>query len=346
MGGNTIGNWKTVSASLFATALIIAAFVMARDGGSPTTVQASAETELLAQIAARDVDGDGLPDWEEILYGTDPKVVDTFKLGMTDGEAVRKGLVVPKAEANIATASSSPNTFTNDPSVPIPADGTITKMLSQNLISAYFAALKQSPNGRLTDAEVKKISSQIITQLNNVVVEAPDFKKMRDLRVTGSSAEDLRTFAISAEAVLKAHTARVGKSEVDYLKSAIDDGDETAYAHLLEISKLYQKAATGLSALPVPGDLADTELKLINTFSRLSKIVADFTRADSDPIVTMLAIRQYPSAIQTLGTSFVDISVAYKLAGITFKPGEPGAEFVNLIEDLLVEQKAQAKVKP
>lgn len=43
-----------------------------------------------------DSDNDGLTDADEIFYGTDYKNPDTKKLGMTDGEAVKRGLIKAK----------------------------------------------------------------------------------------------------------------------------------------------------------------------------------------------------------------------------------------------------------
>ena len=93
---------------LFSTVLVVGVYMFARSVESPSLAQASTEAALLQAIAAKDSDGDGLSDWEEQLYGTSPTTTDTFKLGMTDGEAVARGLVVPKAIADIPIATSSP----------------------------------------------------------------------------------------------------------------------------------------------------------------------------------------------------------------------------------------------
>src|SRR3990167_5251431 len=95
--GQILQNWRVITAILFSAVLIVGAFVLARGIESPSSAQASEETALLHAIATKDSDSDGLPDWEEALYGTDPHNQDSFHLGMSDGEAVAKGLIVPKA---------------------------------------------------------------------------------------------------------------------------------------------------------------------------------------------------------------------------------------------------------
>ncbi len=69
--GRILRHWRVLGAMLISLALVIGAYVTARSVARPPTAQASEESALLKQIATRDADGDGLPDWEEALYGTD-----------------------------------------------------------------------------------------------------------------------------------------------------------------------------------------------------------------------------------------------------------------------------------
>ena len=66
----------------------------------------------------------------------------------------------------------------------------------------------------------------------------------------------------------------------------------------------------------------------------MSEIATDFTRADTDPLATMLALDQYPRAVIALGTAFTNIGRIYAAAGVTLPDKTPGASFVNLIADI------------
>src|SRR5512133_1855569 len=126
-------HWRILAATVFSVVLVVGAYILARGIGSPPLAEASAESALLKAIAVRDSDSDGLPDWEEALYGADPQNPDSFRLGMTDSQAVARGLVVPKAIADIATATSSPSGEVVDTSLPpAPAEGTLTAAFSKN----------------------------------------------------------------------------------------------------------------------------------------------------------------------------------------------------------------------
>lgn len=337
----SLSHWRVVAASLFSIALIGGSYLFARSVTRPPTAEASTESALLQSIAARDSDGDGLPDWEESLYGTDPHVVDTFHLGMTDGEAVAKGLVVPRAIADIPVTSSTSTAIT-DQSVPkAAAAGSLTDVFAKNFFARYLTAVQGSSSGVLTQEEMQNIATDALAELAQSIVLAPDFKSASNLTISGSGSEAMRTFAVSAETILLANKANASKSEIIYLQQALQNNDTSALDHIHAIAKAYRTAAAGLAVLPVPQELVSTDLALINSMARISEITEDFARVNDDPLAAMLALQQYPQAVLDFGNAFISIKNAYAADGIILNPGEPGARFVNLITDVAEEQAAQ-----
>lgn len=334
--GRILGHWRIIGATLFSAVLIVGVYLLAKGIESPSLAQASAESALLSAIAARDSDGDGLPDWEEALYGTDPRTTDTFKLGMLDGEAVSRGLIVPKAIADITVATSSPDvSLIVDPSLPpAPAEGTLTAAFAENFFTLYLVAKQNNGGDDLSEAQINDVSNQALSSLSSMVTTAPDYKSAKDLAISGSGADALKAFAVSAEAILTKNTSNATTTEINYLKSALLDGDTTAYSHIASIAKAYRDSAVGLSVLPVPKELAADDLALINALMRTSQIATDFTKVDTDPLATMLALQQYLPAAQSLGIVFTNIGNIYTAAGISLPAGAPGASFVNLISNM------------
>ncbi|MFH1178594.1 MAG: thrombospondin type 3 repeat-containing protein [bacterium] len=345
--GRIFVHWRVLTAVAFSVVLIIGAFVFARGIESPSVAQASTETALLKAIAAKDSDNDGLLDWEEALYGTDPYILDSLHLGMTDSEAVSRGLIVPKAIADIKTvgAGGSPDisAVIDNSLPPAPAEGTITAAFSKNFLALYLAA-KQAKNGAdLSESDLKNISNEALNSLSSIVVAAPDFKSMNDLLVFGSGADALKTFAVKAEAILLKNTSTATTSEIIYLKNAVENNDTTAIPHIASIAKAYRDSAVGLAALPVPQELATDILALINAMMRTSEIATDFARVNTDPFATMLALQQYPQTAFALGNAFINIGKIYTTASISLPNGSPGASFANLISDIAADQKSSAK---
>jgi hypothetical protein len=332
-----------LSAALFSAVIVGGAYMLARGVESPDVAQASTETALLQAIATKDSDGDGLPDWEETLYGADPHKPDTFNLGMPDGEAVAKGLIVPKALADIQAATSSPVSADADGLPPAPAEGTLTAAFAKSFFTSYLAAKQSVDGGALSESEMKDVSNQAMSSLSSAIAVAPDFKSSKDINVSGSGSDAMRAFAVSAEAVLLKNTSSATKTPLGYLKSILEDNDTTAIPHLVSIAKMYRGSAAGLAALPVPEELAADNLALVNVLMRMSQIALDFTHTDSDPLTTILALQQYPQAAQALGTAFTNIAKVFADAGITLRAGEPGASLVNLAADVTAIDQATAQ---
>lgn len=249
---------------------------------------------------------------------------------MSDGQAVREGLIVPRAiaEADVLTGASSGGTK-GDTSV----EGTLTAAFSKHLYSLYLSAKEGKAGAPLTQAEGDALIDQALNDLANTIGAAPDFKSAADLRVRGSGVENLRVFAASAEAVMLFHTIQATTSETAYLSRALE-GDDSALATLESIAKGYRSVAAGIAALPIPQEAASASLSLINAFMRVSEIVADFARVNTDPLATILALSQYPATVQGLINGFTELADVYARAGVRLETGEKGASFVNLLSDI------------
>jgi len=340
--GSVLHHWRILAASGFSFMLIVGAYVFADGVAFPSRVEASTESELLQAIATKDSDSDGLPDWAEALYGTSATNPDTRGLGMTDGEAVASGLIVPKAIADIP-GDTTPSGAIIDPDLPrAPAEGTLTAAFARSFFTIYMDALERT-GGNLSEADMNDVAQKSLAALSSSIARAPDFKTPRDIGVLGSGPEAMKRFAASAEAVLKAYTTQSTESELAYLNKAIANGDDSALDNITALAKAYRIGAAGIAALPVPRELAPEDLALVNALARLSEVTNDFALVNTDPLATMLALQQYPDTIIALANAFERIAAVYSAAGITLVPGAPGASFVGLIDTVAVEQKAAKK---
>lgn len=341
------GTWRIRGAVFLSISFIVGAYALARDVEAPKIAEASSETALLQAIATKDSNGDGLPDWEKVLYGIPltSTTTDYFHLGMTDAEAVSKGLIVPKAVADVPVVAASTNGKTSADTglPPPPADSTITAVFAKNFFTLYVAAKTANGGQALSQTDTTNIANQALSQLSQAVSATPDFKSIRDLTVAGSGADALKAFAASVEAVFLKNTSNATTSEIHYLQYAVqNNGDTKALSHIASIAKAYRNSATGLAALAAPKELAANDLALINALARMSAILSDFTSVNTDPLATILALRQYSQAVVALSTAFTNIGKTYQNSGAILSTGTPGASFVNLVTNITTGQKVGA----
>lgn len=335
-------HWRIVSAGLFSVVLIGSAVFIARDAQSPRSAQASAESDLLKAIATKDSDGDGLPDWEESLYGADPNRVDSFGLNMPDGQAVAKGLVVPRAvaEYEVQTSSAAAKTPGIDDSIPPPpTEGTLTAVFAQTLYVEYRVT-REAKGADLSSAEIAAVTQKALRTFASSIKPSGDFKTSKDISTAGSGEEALRAYAIAVDAIFQKNTDSTTKSELTYLQEVVQENKEDSLASIVAIAKAYRETAIGLSKLPVPTELSNEGLRLMNSLMRIAEVTTNFAQVRVDPLATMLALEQYPQATLDLAHALIGISNVYKKANITFAEGDSGAGLVNIISDLAKEQEA------
>ncbi len=338
MGQKILNNWRVITATLFSVFLVFSAYVLARGIESPLTASASMETELLKAIAVKDSDSDGLSDWEEVLYATDAQNSDSRNLGMTDGEAVEQGLIVPKASTRQVAATSTtvvnPINYAAEGLTP-PTEGTVTDAFAKHFFGLYLTAKEANGGNDLTPEQTSALVEQSMTQFIQNFKPSADFKKASDLKISGTGPEALRTFAATAEALLAQYkNTGTAKTDLQYLQDFVLNNDATALPQLASIAKSYRDFATALAKLPVPVELVESDLAIINAIMRLSEINSDFSRIDADPIVAMLALQQYAPTELSAGQAFTELASIYRTAGVVLKGGEPGASFVNAMANL------------
>ena len=96
-----------------------------------------------AQVANSDSDGDGLKDWEENIYGTDPHNADSDGDGTKDGDEIAQGRdPLKKGPSDMLTQKT---TATQS----FPTDSTetnLTKKITEIFTQDYLIKLMQNPN--------------------------------------------------------------------------------------------------------------------------------------------------------------------------------------------------------
>lgn len=336
--GGFLQRWRIPVAILFSLVLVVGSYVLARVVSLPPSVEASPETELLQSIARQDTDQDGLPDWEETLYGTDPQKADTRGLGMTDGEAVRKGLIVPRPiselELEAASATSNPAVDYEAEGLPVPNPGSLTDSFAKQFLRRYVAAKSQNNGSDLTVTQINALADTMIAELTSTVAKAADYRKRGDMNITAGGPDALRAYAAAAEAVAKHNPSGAKKSDTQYFSDVIERRDPSAASALLALSKSYRNIAIGLGVLATPEELVTPSLGVINGVMRLSAIYGDIARVESDPFTALLALEQYYETQVSVTRAFKDVAGVYATRDVVLEKGTPGAEYVNLLQNI------------
>lgn len=318
--GGILRNWRVLGAALIAITVMGGSYLLVRSIDMPALAQASAETALLQSIATKDSTGDGLPDWQKALYGIplDATTTDYFNLGMTDGEAVAKGLIVPKA---IAT----------DPSTATSTDqGTLTESFGKAFFALYLSAKQANGGANLTPDQTNALANEALNQFIENFAPAADSKTAIDLKSSGNGHAALIVFADAAERVFNRYQSQTPVNEIKIVQDVLQNSDPSALTALTSVATIYREYAAGLAALTVPAELTDAELSLVNAFFQRASIYEDIAKAQVDPLMAIVALQQLSQNETAWAKAFADIGTVYTNEGISVPAGTSGADFIDL----------------
>lgn len=320
------------SASLIALLLVSGAYLASGSNPlwGPNVADAESAEELLKEYAAKDSDGDSLPDWQEALYGTNPENPESFQAGITDGEAVAQGLIQPK----VRVTEPEPTDPDSIPGITA-APSSLTDRFAQAILTQYLNNRGENPP---TQEEILAFVRAGVEDLAEDARTAPRYD-MSDVQSGQGGAQALREYAAAMEAAFAANTVPSSKDELSYFSDALKD-DASALDQLENISGAYEDIAEAVIALPVPPEARQSHVAIANGLIWMSEINADLATLKSDPVRALLGISLYDERAQALGAGFSNLGSIFAASGIVLVEGEPGFE-VYYIANLAKESGAQ-----
>lgn len=234
-------------------------------------------------ISALDTDGDGLADWQEVISNTDPRNQDTDGDGTNDGKEVELGRdpsVKGPDDKAARQGSDSDTSISNE-------DTTISEQVSKNL---FANAVYLSNNDEITTDNVDALVNNLVSNVENTF----SYKEY--------GATNLSTLSNPTNDQLRFFASSFATLQIKLLNNLAKNPDPS------HIAEVYNNHALSLLELKVPKAIADTDLKIINNFSKVGAAFDIFSKQKEDPFKLPMAVRAYQDAaneqtglVQTIG---------------------------------------------
>ncbi len=231
-----------------------------------------------SQFKSGDDDQDGLTDWLEEFYHSDPQNTDTDGDGTNDGAEVEVDrdptiagpndpLITRKDLIKTEVGSSTPGTITDKASI---------ELFSQYLMLKQKGTLKPEDEAKLVADLSQKVASE---------ASLKDKYTTGDLNVSESTKETITIYGDRvAQATLDLYI------EMDSYKHL----SESIY--LLKIANTYKTYAESLKQIRVPTVTQDIHLKLMNYSYKTSKLFEVLGGSNSDPMTILVIIGQFKAS--------------------------------------------------
>lgn len=243
----------------------------------------------------KDSDGDGVYDWEEGLWGTNPTNKDSNGDGVSDGEQINAQKEEIRGKNDLAE-----NPVKSD------EDLTQTEIFARQLFSTTSLA-RQS--GGLSAESLDSFSKAFGRSISDTKVA--DIYNFTSVKLTNMSAKEYK-------AELASIFTLYAKAGIHAERSIYDlaNGDITAETDIEKLASIYHDISNRLITSNAPYAQAGTHLSLANTTAKLSVALLNIKKFNDDPILATTGLHQYETNIAELEKSFATLQSYFSANGI------------------------------
>lgn len=240
----------------------------------------------------RDSDGDGLKDWEEVIYQTDSDKSDTDGDGTPDGAEVAAGR--DPARPNTSKKASAPSdllatTTPFSPSDPRDPETNYTRDFTRQFLRKPVSEILSGGTPSMDMNAVNAYADRLTKK--SVLADARRYTE-KDIILDHTGAKDALEHYLDSYTDIFNALDRRGENEVDVAINILNAQNYALTDQLAEYPAAYQAAIAGLLALRVPEPLAVSHLATINTLSQFKRAVELMQKIESDPLLAILALRE------------------------------------------------------
>lgn len=234
----------------------------------------------------KDFDGDGLKDWEEEIFGTDPSNPDTNGNGVTDGEEFSTKKQYGELE------KTDTGIFFGLKNTQESRSLNMTDSIFREAALRYSYVRNTSEDGQI-DLETK---GRLIDSLAQDFLQAlpPDPYTQENITTTDEiSQETLNAYIMSVLVAISKNREIYGDNPLDIIKEWQETQDGKDLEKLSYLKDAYENLAQELSVSRVPKGFVAIHLQLINSMAHISETLEKIEYAAIDPITSMLATSRY-----------------------------------------------------
>lgn len=254
------------------------------------TTSKKGDLTVVKDIVEKDTDADGLPDWQETLWGFNPKKVDTNDDGKTDLEEARI-LQTRLAEQNkeqVAEADIAAKTET----------GKFATDFVQLVTSLY-------QSGNLSNEDVTVLTQKVEEYIKTMPPEK--VYSLSELTIVPLDYTSAENYLESLDAAFKKYP--IDSDEFENLVISIHDYLETeeGVIKLTSLSKKYAGLRDALLAIKIPQGADKIHLEVINAVNQMSETFLNMTFYETDSLRALAGLVQFEDKVNQLSQSMISL---------------------------------------
>ncbi len=279
-----------------------------------------------AEELSKDTDGDGLKDWEEVLWKTDINNKDTDGDGTNDNEEIRRKrnpAVKGPDDAMLDTVYKSASKGENGEEI-------------ENLTTVYASEMlrniimTKAENGSFSTEDSIDVAKSIMSSLDDFSGPEEYIYQESELATTSDKSEKtLKEYANKLCLIIQKYFDPIPESEMAVLEDMMINKNYEKAGDLEALVAAYQNTAEEALKITVPEELVSEHLNIINTFALISRNIKRMAKIETDPAMSLIGMRQYSQNAQTANTALRSLYETFAKKSIIFGEKEAGNYLKN-----------------
>lgn len=248
-----------------------------------------------------DSDGDGLLDWEESLWRTDPLNADTDGDGTNDGDEVDAGRNPTKAGPDDALQDLEQKIIAELESKTVDED-TLTNQLTTDFVTKYFL-LRQG--GDLSQEAKLALINDFLSSASSLITLGTPYSVQNASTFEVKDNNDLLGYA---EEFLGVHIEISEKVDSAINRNA---SDEELMDEIIFLSSI-------VASMDTPEEIVELSIGLANAYYNLIQVLNGLSKDREDPVLAIISISLLEDVANQIESNTEDIVNYFKDSGIIY----------------------------
>ncbi len=309
---------------------LILSFWNNRNVDSISKEQVSVE-KVLAE-AEKDTDNDGLLDWEEALWKTDPEIVDTDGDGISDGEEVRAGRnpklagACDEKEKKCSDKLQSPEEISKNQNSDPEEPSTFTAKIAQEFGKNYFAGKGLVGGESLSASAQQSLADSITLGIEQGVAAYQDVFTKEDIKISKFLSPKLYLNKLGGAFSKNFEGVSAGEMDIVGLVLSKEQFENTKlFEPLIEA---YKNMVLFLQKETVPETYTELHLEILNIMQNILFAVRSMKNIEEDPAKAIVGVRLYVKETKRTAEFLKNLKMQIEKDGIGFSE-QDGGRFFN-----------------
>lgn len=288
-----------------------------------TYVAPTVSVETTNRLLAKDTDGDGLKDWEEQLWKSDPANPDSDDDGTQDGLEIKNGrnplVAGPNDKLDLDIITNKINTETE-------ADLSETDKFSRELFLKIIAAKKADAPPTAADLE-NFLNASILQEIKSQPVKVfgeGDFQVDR-----AETPEKIKAYGEKIAQIMNTKPPQPLEDELTIFERAEKNNDPNELKKLDPLIEQYRFIENSLLKTTVPESALSIHINFANGVTGMIFSITGLKYLMTDPIRALPGVDAYDQNFSNFINGLLQFKSYFETAGVTFEKGDRGYNYFN-----------------